>query len=187
MSARKLTPCTLAQFLALSGRMGGPMAPQSEVAKALSGGLGWSNLHFFNIYELGAARNSTVENSTSNATNLSGLGSGARRAGKGKAGVGEAEEEVSLISFSCEAMRQSERELFSTILVVIGGVLLCCLIRILLNRFVKWLKKRNGKDPGDDLMVYPLWEIQVVLLSVNGLAEGAGEVACLPSAVYLFN
>eukprot|EP00961_Rhodomonas_salina_P006726 91321-Rhodomonas_salina.1 len=105
-----------------------------------------------------------------------------RRAGKGSRGSGE--EEVGNDSPSairgCEAARGSNRELFGTLLLVLGVVLISFAVRWSINGLIRYLRVRRGKEPGDAVIPFPLWEIQLLLVFYMGLAESAGEVRCPP-------
>eukprot|EP00961_Rhodomonas_salina_P241890 3267724-Rhodomonas_salina.1 len=108
-----MTMISQTQFLALASRIGGPNGAQNtEATAALSGGMGWSNGHVLSLYDKGF-------NYTEEYSKVLEAEEGGRRAGKGR-GSGDFEdgglEGEALFYFACERVKESPRELFSTMI-----------------------------------------------------------------------
>lgn len=160
---------TQLQTTALTARIGGPGA-QPESTRALSGGLEWANFHIFKLW-----RRSDESASSSSS----------RRVDTGKKAGAEEEDpnvnagtvEISDASFirTCEDAKHSSRELASTMLAAALGVGAASLARAFFNAVITAVARRNGHDPDRPALPFLSWEIQVVLLQYQGIAEAAGE------------
>lgn len=48
-------------------------------------------------------------------------------------------------------------------------------LRVLFNKWVAWLMRRKGDEAIENLLPFPVWELQVFLITFTGVAEAAGE------------
>ena len=60
------------------------------------------------------------------------------------------------------------------------GVALCltAVVREGVNALFRRLRARSGEERGDEVFPFPMWELGVLLVFFQGLAESSGEVRC---------
>lgn len=142
------------QFLALTSRVGGPNA-QPEQTRALSEGLAWSNMHFWQI----PYPNNT--NDTNDAQTL--------RSATGEEFISGDDQER-----NCRLARDSDRELGAALLVSLMATLGSFVLRVFFNELIRWLNKRKGETVEHEVLPFPVWELQVFLITFTGIAESTG-------------
>lgn len=138
------------QFLALTSRIGGPDAQPAQT-RAISEGLSWSNMHFFKI----PYSNSTQTTSPAN-----------RDAGEDIDGDDQER--------NCRLARESDRELGAALLVSLSATVGSYFLRVFFNELIRWLNKRKGEIIEHDVLPFPVWELQVFLITFTGVAESTG-------------
>jgi len=146
--------------IAIMGRVGAGSLPQSS--QTLS-----DELSVFNLHPPREILNFRGSGSDDDSATLRRSATSARR-------NDAAEEEERPVITRC-LPGVLDKELYATALMCAVAVAVTSLVRISLNATIKYFRVRGGSSPGEDALLFPIWEFQIVLLCFLGLSEAAAD------------